>query len=59
MDLDQTICFCRKVSAQDIKDAVDNGAKTVEEVQEATTAATVCGRCKSKVEACMKEFLEK
>lgn len=59
MELDQTICFCRKVSAQDIKDAVDNGAKTVEEVQEATTAATVCGRCKSKVEACMKEFLEK
>jgi len=33
-----------------IKDAVDSGASTVQEVQDITGAATVCGACLEDVE---------
>ena len=43
MDLDKTICYCAGVTNGMIKDAVDSGATTLEEVQEITKAGTVCG----------------
>ena len=39
-------CKCKNVSIQEIVNAVNNGADTVEKVGEATGAGTVCGRCK-------------
>lgn len=33
MDLNETICFCNDVTIGMIKDAVDSGAKTLEDVQ--------------------------
>lgn len=45
MDLSETICPCMGVTVGDIKTAVDNGAKTVEDIQNATTAGLSCGRC--------------
>ena len=39
-------CKCRNVSIQEIVNAVNNGADTVEKVGEATGAGTACGRCK-------------
>lgn len=59
MEMDKTICYCFKVKAQDIKDAIDNGAKSVEEVQAATNAGKGCGRCKGNVEAVVAELLAK
>lgn len=41
-----------------IKDAVDSGADTLEEVQEATGAGTVCGACLDDVQRLVDFFVE-
>ncbi len=46
------ICLCKKITKEEIVEAVKNGADTYEKVQEATGAGTGgChgGRCKSKI----------
>ncbi|AOR24696.1 (2Fe-2S)-binding protein [Clostridium taeniosporum] len=53
MDMSEVICGCVGVTAQDIKDAMNNGATTLEEVQEATNAGTCCGGCVDKIEEIM------
>lgn len=45
MDSEKTVCFCMSVTNGMIRDAVEAGAKTLEEVQAATGAGTVCGAC--------------
>ena len=51
MDLNETICFCNDVTIGMIKDAVDSGAKTLEDVQAQTGAGTVCGGCLDNIQA--------
>lgn len=41
-----------------IKDAVDSGADTLEEVQEITGAGTVCGACLDDVQRLVDFFVE-
>ena len=36
------ICTCMSVSVKDIRQAIDEGARTVQEVQDKTGAGTVC-----------------
>lgn len=48
-NLDEIVCTCLGVTGKMIKDAVDAGAGTVEEVQDATGAGTVCGSCLDEV----------
>lgn len=46
------VCLCKKISEEEIIKAVKNGAKTFDEVKEATGAGTgFCkgGRCKGKI----------
>lgn len=50
MDLNKTVCECFGVTNGMIKDAVDGGASTLEEVQEITNAATACGACTDNVQ---------
>lgn len=50
MDTKKVICECAGVTIQDIKDAKDKGATTLEEVQEATNAGTCCGCCVDKIQ---------
>lgn len=45
MNLDKVVCNCMNITSGMIKDAVDAGAQTLEEVQDATDAGTVCGAC--------------
>lgn len=52
LDLDAKICHCRKLTAGDLKKAVDEGADSFQKLQETTGAATVCGRCKQKAQEC-------
>lgn len=59
MDLNETVCFCNDVTKGMIKDAVDAGAKTLEEVQEATGAGTVCGGCLDDVQTVIDECISK
>lgn len=45
MDPDKIVCNCLGVTNGTIKEAVDSGASTLEEVQEITEAGTICGAC--------------
>lgn len=57
MNLDKIVCSCMSVTNGMIKDAVDSGARTLEEVQEITGAGTVCGACLEDVERLVEEFV--
>ncbi len=56
MDLNKIVCSCMSVTNGMIKEAVDGGATTLEEVQEATGAGTVCGACLDDVKRLVEEF---
>lgn len=45
MNLDKIVCNCLGITNGMIKDAVDAGASTLEEVQEKIDAGTACGVC--------------
>ena len=45
MEDSKVVCGCYKVTEQDLKNAVKNGAKSFEEVQAITKVGTGCGRC--------------
>ena len=45
MNMEKTVCHCLGVTIQDIANAIANGAKSTDEIQEVTHAATCCGRC--------------
>ncbi len=63
MDWDMVVCYCMNVTNGMIKEAVENGATTLEEVQAETGAGTVCGTClenvRQLVESLVKEREEK
>lgn len=48
---DKIICKCKNVSYIDIRKAMINGARTVDEIKEITGAGTGCGRCVPEIEA--------
>lgn len=54
MENNKTVCYCKKVDYNTIGKAIENGAKTVEDIKETTGAATACGRCKSTIEEILK-----
>lgn len=58
MNLDKIVCSCLGVTNGMIKDAVDSGANTLEEVQEITGAGTVCGACIEDVEHLVEQFVK-
>lgn len=39
------VCICNAVTDQDIRDAYDDGARTMRALQTETGVATCCGRC--------------
>lgn len=49
MNLDKVGCNCPKITNGMIKDTIDASASTLEEVQEATGAETVCGACRDDI----------
>lgn len=57
MDLDKITCNCMGVTNGMIKDAVDAGANSLEEVQASTSAGTVCGACLDDVRRLVDFFL--
>ena len=58
MNLEKVVCNCMNVTSGRIKEAVDSGASTLEEVQEATGAGTVCGACLEAVQRLVDYFVE-
>lgn len=51
MDEDSVICACLGTTVRDIMDAAENGAGTVEEIEAATQAGTICGACLDEIGA--------
>lgn len=58
MNMEKIVCSCMSVTNGMIKEAVDGGANTLEEVQEATGAGTVCGACLDDVEHLVDFFVK-
>lgn len=58
MNMDKIVCNCLGVTNGMIKGAVEAGASTLEEVQEATGAGTVCGACLEDVERLIEHFVK-
>ncbi len=57
MNFDKIVCNCMGITNGMIKDAVDAGARTLEEVQTTTGAGTVCGACLQDVERLVASFV--
>ena len=57
MDMDKVVCSCTNVTNGMIKDAVESGAETLEEVQEITGAGTICGACSEDVRRLVEQFV--
>ena len=55
--LDRIVCDCMGTTVEDIKNAVANGAKTVEDIKEATEAGTICCGCDCEIEEALNEVL--
>jgi NifU-like protein len=51
-----TVCNCLGITDKDIEQAVKDGARTWEALQEATKIGTVCGGCKPKAMELLHEF---
>ena len=57
MDMEKIVCNCYSITNGMIKEAVDAGATTLEEVQDATNAGTVCGACLDDVQHLVEQFV--
>ena len=51
------ICHCLNITDRDIETAVKAGARTWEQLQEATKIGTVCGGCKERAEELLHEYV--
>lgn len=45
MNMKKTVCHCHNVTIQQIADAIEHGATSLEEVQKSTAAGTNCKGC--------------
>ena len=57
MNMDKVVCYCMNITNGMIKDAVEAGAKTFEDVQEQTRATSVCGACSEDVQRLVDFFV--
>ena len=58
MKLDKIVCNCFSVTNGMIKEAVDSGASTLEEVQAIVDVGTACGACIDDVQRLIEYFVE-
>jgi len=55
---EKTVCYCRRVTIGDMEQAVKDGARSFEEVQEVTKVSTGCKKCLDYAKNVAKELLE-
>ncbi len=53
------VCLCKSVTDHEIRDAVDAGVCSFEDMQERLEVSTVCGACTCEVKQILKAKLEK
>lgn len=55
---DQLVCVCNEIYRSTIEDAIVNeGCRTLEDIQSKTSAGTVCGGCIDEIEYILKETI--
>lgn len=57
MDLDKVVCECYGITNGMIKEVVEKGASTMEEVQEVTDVGNACGVCMDDVQRLVDYFV--
>ena len=57
--MEEILCNCTGVTYQDVINAIENGATSFEEVQEATGCSTVCGACEDEARNFVSQMLKK
>ena len=56
-DSDTIVCFCYSITRGEIREAIRNGAKTIEEIRAQTLANTGCGGCEWEVQELLEQEL--
>ena len=46
---DRVVCSCLDVTYNTIKEAIENGAKTLDDIKDETEAGTICGMCEDEI----------
>lgn len=59
MDENKVVCGCFNVTVSDLAKAIQNGAKSFEEVQAVTKVGTGCGNCVDSNKALVAQLLAK
>ncbi|HEX9026911.1 MAG TPA: (2Fe-2S)-binding protein [Clostridium sp.] len=59
MNDNKVICQCDNVTVKKLKDAIENGAKSFEEVKAITKVGNGCGKCVEHAKAIVDELLGK
>lgn len=52
------VCLCKKVTSEDVKKAIADGATTVEQVIDCTCAGTCCGTCIDTIKKAVRKYSE-
>lgn len=58
MTNDEIVCTCMSVSIKDIRNAIEQGATSFPQIQEATGIGTVCGVCSDDAQAIIEQLLK-
>lgn len=55
---DRIVCHCMDVSYGTIKKAIEEGAKTLDDIKEMTDASTGCGGCEDEIQEILDELVK-
>lgn len=59
MDKDEVVCTCFGVTVEHLQKAIDDGAKTFDEVKQVTQVGTGCESCLASAKEIVGKLLEK
>lgn len=51
------VCICNAVTDRDIRDAVEGGARGLEDLRDRLQVATCCGACEDTANACLSQHV--
>ena len=52
------ILFCLDITYNTIKEAIENGAKTLDDIKDETEAGTICGMCEDEIQEILDELVK-
>ena len=55
---DRVVCSCLDVTYNKIKEAIENGAKTLDDIKDETEAGTICGMCEDEIQEIIDELVK-